>query len=538
MIPTLQWYIFREMGRTFLLTAVGLTLVFALGGGVFNMIRIEGVTAVQVAQLLGFVLPVATTLTLPVAVLFSAAITYGRLSADNELTACRSGGINIQVLLVPAIVLSLGVAGFTFYFSNFVIPHFIQGLDELVRKDLPKIVVQELRTAGHLSFRKYRMHAERIWPVPPEETQAGTKQFRIDGAHVIELSGEELAQYSTAEAALLTFDEVDGVPRIRFDMRGVHVFDRVNNRSYQFDAQSFTQPIPRSFDMKEKWLDLPALWRYRREPQTLSDIQDQLARLRDRVLELVVWRAADDAIQSGGVFTFGDADVTYQLQADGLRTRRNHETLDPTFQSPVLVQKMADHSLRVTADRAVLRIRPQYGDAGHTVQVLLEGTVERVDDRQSGPVLDEQRHEPQAVPVSAELRQRAAGYRDDDLLAPETPLDLSPALDTRRKSLAKEVQGAVRRITGILHARAAFSASVLVLVPLGAALGIIFGGAQPLSAFGVSFLPALFVTVTIIMGRQLTENESTKILGMYVVWSGLALMLLVDVVVWTKVVRR
>lgn len=536
MILTLQWYIFREMGRTFLLTAVGLTLVFALGGGVFNMIRIEGVTAVQAAQLLGFVLPVATTLTLPVAVLFSAAITYGRLSADNELTACRSGGINIQVLLLPAIVLSLGVAGFTFYFSNFVIPHFIQGLDELVRKDLAKIVVQELETTGHLSFRKYRMHAEKISAVPPDEAEPGTKQFLITGAHIIELNGEELARYITAEQALLTFEEVEGVPQIRFDARGANMFDRLNNESFQAESQSFGPfPIQRSFDMKEKWLDLPALLRYRQKPQTLRDIQGQLARLRDGVLELVVWRAAYDAIQSGGTFTFGNDKVAYQLQAEG--TRRNPETLDPTFQSPVLVQRMADHSLRVTADRAVLSIRPQYGDAPHTVQVLLEGNVKRVDSRQPGPILDE-RHEPPAVPVSAELTQRAADYRDDDLLAPETPLDLSHALLTRRESLASEVRGAARRITGILHARAAFSASVLLLVPLGAALGIIFRGAQPLSAFGVSFLPALFVTVTIIMGRQLTENESTEVLGVGVVWSGLVLLAVVDIVVTTKVVRR
>ena len=66
MIKTLQWYIFREMSKTFVLSTIGLTLVFALGGGVFNMIRIEGVSATQLARLLLFVLPVATTLTLPV----------------------------------------------------------------------------------------------------------------------------------------------------------------------------------------------------------------------------------------------------------------------------------------------------------------------------------------------------------------------------------------------------------------------------------------------------------------------------------------
>ena len=42
MLWTLQKYIFREMGKSFLLTAVGLIVVLGLGGGVMNMIELEG----------------------------------------------------------------------------------------------------------------------------------------------------------------------------------------------------------------------------------------------------------------------------------------------------------------------------------------------------------------------------------------------------------------------------------------------------------------------------------------------------------------
>ena len=36
MLATLQWYILREMGKTLLLTAVALTVVLGLGGGVMS----------------------------------------------------------------------------------------------------------------------------------------------------------------------------------------------------------------------------------------------------------------------------------------------------------------------------------------------------------------------------------------------------------------------------------------------------------------------------------------------------------------------
>ena len=52
--------------------------------------------AVEIIQVLSFVVPGAFTLSLPVAGLFSAAITYGRFAADNELNACRASGINVH----------------------------------------------------------------------------------------------------------------------------------------------------------------------------------------------------------------------------------------------------------------------------------------------------------------------------------------------------------------------------------------------------------------------------------------------------------
>ncbi len=59
MLPTLQWYIFREMSKTFLLAAVGLTAVLGLGGGVMNLIELEQVTPSQLVRLMLIVLQVA-----------------------------------------------------------------------------------------------------------------------------------------------------------------------------------------------------------------------------------------------------------------------------------------------------------------------------------------------------------------------------------------------------------------------------------------------------------------------------------------------
>ena len=47
---------------------------------------------------------------------------YGRLSADNELTACRAGGISFLSMTTPAMVLGLLVALISLLFLCFVVP--------------------------------------------------------------------------------------------------------------------------------------------------------------------------------------------------------------------------------------------------------------------------------------------------------------------------------------------------------------------------------------------------------------------------------
>ncbi|HSW44147.1 MAG TPA: LptF/LptG family permease, partial [Phycisphaerae bacterium] len=188
MIGILQRYITRELAKTFVLAAIGLTLTFTLCGGVLNMVRAEVLTAVQLLRILGFVLPISLTLTLPISALFACAIVYGRLAADNEFDACRASGINIHRLLAPAIGLSLFTAAFTYTFTNHLIPLFIERLDELVRRDIQKIVYSALSNQGHLKFRDYVLYAGDTYL---DEEDAETKSIIVQQAAFLQLEGEK-----------------------------------------------------------------------------------------------------------------------------------------------------------------------------------------------------------------------------------------------------------------------------------------------------------------------------------------------------------
>ena len=61
-------------------------------------------------------------LAVPMAVLIATLMAFGRLSADNEISAMRSVSVSYMRLLFPALVFGSFVAGFMMYFNNQILP--------------------------------------------------------------------------------------------------------------------------------------------------------------------------------------------------------------------------------------------------------------------------------------------------------------------------------------------------------------------------------------------------------------------------------
>ncbi|MCH6560101.1 LptF/LptG family permease [candidate division KSB1 bacterium] len=63
-------------------------------------------------------------LSVPCAVLTATIMVFGRLSAENEITAIKAGGISLYQILPATLVVSLGIAGALIWFNNEVLPDF------------------------------------------------------------------------------------------------------------------------------------------------------------------------------------------------------------------------------------------------------------------------------------------------------------------------------------------------------------------------------------------------------------------------------
>lgn len=120
----LQKYLMRELIAPFFITLVTITFVLLLDEiiNLLNLIIEKNLDFATIVNIFGLALPFLLALSIPMSVLMSTILAFGRLSVDSEIIAIKSGGINIFKLVRPIYVLALLLSLFMIYFNNRILP--------------------------------------------------------------------------------------------------------------------------------------------------------------------------------------------------------------------------------------------------------------------------------------------------------------------------------------------------------------------------------------------------------------------------------
>ncbi|MDO9578423.1 MAG: LptF/LptG family permease [Candidatus Cloacimonadales bacterium] len=132
----LDRYILKENFKPFIVSLIVTTFVMLLDKiiDLLNLIIDKHLDFLTVVYIFGLSLPFMLALTVPMAVLLASIMSFGRLSIDNELIACKACGINIYSLLKPTVIAALFISFFMVYFNNAILPDTNHQLKNLMIK--------------------------------------------------------------------------------------------------------------------------------------------------------------------------------------------------------------------------------------------------------------------------------------------------------------------------------------------------------------------------------------------------------------------
>src|SRR4051812_43639886 len=199
MSKTLFWYLLRDLLRIFFLTTGTLAGIMSFGA-LLRPLTQHGLGLGQVGQILSYFSPAMTTYSLPIAALFATTIVYGRLSADNELTACRASGISSLAMTWPALLLGLLVALVSLLFLSFIVPVFTLKVEKVIYSNIAQLI--ENKTPG----------PHKISSGPPSLfPQSAEVRPSVGGKQVVDLYSPMIFTYPPGDAPAPD----DGPPLVR-----------------------------------------------------------------------------------------------------------------------------------------------------------------------------------------------------------------------------------------------------------------------------------------------------------------------------------
>ncbi len=121
----LRNYILKECLLPFSISISVLTSVFLLGylPQLANKVINKGVSLAAISKIFLYYTPILLGYTLPIACLVTVILTFGRLSAENEILAMRASGVHLRKLLTPLFVVGITLSLLVHILNDRIIPN-------------------------------------------------------------------------------------------------------------------------------------------------------------------------------------------------------------------------------------------------------------------------------------------------------------------------------------------------------------------------------------------------------------------------------
>jgi lipopolysaccharide export system permease protein len=133
-----------ELCKVFVLALVGITGLLLMAGIIAEASQ-QGLGPGQILAAIPLLIPSTLPYTIPATTLFATCVVYGRLSADNEILAIKSAGVNVLKVVGPGLLLGLAMSAATLGLYYRIIPYTHGLLRAMVYDDAEELLYSLLK---------------------------------------------------------------------------------------------------------------------------------------------------------------------------------------------------------------------------------------------------------------------------------------------------------------------------------------------------------------------------------------------------------
>lgn len=548
---TLFLYIFKDLAKYFILAAVALAAIMSFGG-LLRPLTKQGLDVGQMGWMLTFLMPAMATYSLPIAALFACTMVYGRLAADNEMTACRASGISYFVMATPALLLGFVVAFLSLLFLSFIVPFFTLQVERVLYSNIAQLISNKIERNHEITFNNVTIYADDARVIPTPGGDDNLQIVNLTGPTVVTLDRtpgdprlRKPKDFLTAKQATAFIRENPGEPAtLEVQLSGGISFPRELAGGTQVSiGQTSFGPVP-----------IPSAIREGTKFMNITQLKDVLANpLHSREVKAIrdegVRRAQTTAFVTSVLTRLNSPAKSFTFDTGAQRTTLRTGEMPAIIRGDALVIPFdedpakrpvgfieidsptsagADERIQQgTAREITLRIRPS--TSGESFDISLE-LRDALIDTEGGRVARSVLPRGFRVPMPANVLS---------ISQPAVDGDLGRKFQRRLAQLFNEVLAEI-------HARLSFALSCVILVLVGSALGVLFRSGDFLSAFAVSVIPAVLCVALIVTGQHTAENipenlehvPATLRMGLILIYSGNAVALVLAVILSLRLQRR
>lgn len=238
-------YLIREHLGPFFFAFFVITLLFLLNLLFRELSRIlsKGLPWHVVVEFFLLNLAWIVALAVPMAVLTATLMAYGRLAADNEITAMQAGGISVFTIILPALVAASALAAALVWFNNAVLPDFnhrTRVLASDISRKRPTLTIEP--GVWYDEIPQYGLLVEHL--------EDSTGVAKVSGMLINDYTSNQLSRTISARRGLIELSEARGALVIALydgEMQEVDVKKPEEFRRVQFPKHVLTIPVTDMF---------------------------------------------------------------------------------------------------------------------------------------------------------------------------------------------------------------------------------------------------------------------------------------------------